>query len=85
METHESPVTKKTYDDISFNVIDVLTQDRKKLIKLIHENQWPIKAAAKKIGIKLCTAKYILYQYRNHGRIYQKKSEKLSRLQPETR
>jgi hypothetical protein len=42
---------------------------------LINEEKWTIKAAAKALGIKLCTAKYILYLYRKEGKIYKKKAD----------
>ena len=67
---------KKTYDDIGFEVLfNMIAQKRKNLIYLINEEKWTIKAAAQEIGIKLCTAKYILYLYRKHGKIYRKKGE----------
>lgn len=67
---------KKTYDDISYEVsISHIGQNRKKLIYLINEEKWTIKAAAREIGIKLCTAKYILYLYRKYGKIYKKKGD----------
>ena len=46
---------------------------RKKLINLIDQEKWTIRAAAEEIGIKLCTAKYILYLFRKYGKIYRKK------------
>ena len=42
---------------------------------MIQKERWTIKAAAQEIGIKLCTAKHILYLYRKEGKIYRKKGE----------
>lgn len=51
---------------------------RKKLIYLINEERWTIRAAAEELGIKLCTAKHILYLYRKEGKIYRKKGGNFS-------
>lgn len=51
---------------------------RLKLIHLIHNEKWTIRAAAEEIGIKLCTAKYILSLYRKEGKIYRKKGGSFS-------
>lgn len=50
----------------------LLTQTRKKLIQLILSGKWTIRAAAKKTGIKLCTAKYIYYNFKRKGKLYEK-------------
>jgi hypothetical protein len=51
------------------------------LIYLINEEKWTIRAAAEEIGIKLCTAKYILSLFRKEGKIYRKKGESIFTLQ----
>jgi len=42
---------------------------------LIDQRKWTIRSAAKELGIKVCTAKYILYLFRKQGKIYRKKGE----------
>jgi hypothetical protein len=66
------PASKKSYDDISYEVYTFIIQQRKKLIELIDIEKYTIRGAAKKTGIKLCTAKYIYYKFRNLGKIYEK-------------
>jgi hypothetical protein len=39
---------------------------------LILSGKWTIRAAAKKTGIKLCTAKYIYYNFKRKGKLYEK-------------
>lgn len=58
---------------------------------MINEQRWTIKSAAHELGIKLCTAKYILYQYRKRGKISRKKRnyclyplKSSNEVQPET-
>lgn len=46
-----------------------LTQKRIRLIQLINQSRWTIKSAARELGIKLCTAKYILYKFRKRGQV----------------
>ena len=45
---------------------------------MIEKDKWTIRAAAQELGLKVCTAKHILYLYRKKGKIYRKKSEKIT-------
>ena len=51
---------------------------RIKLIELIDQRRWTIRSAAAELGIKLCTAKYILYLYRRKGKISQRRKAEMS-------
>lgn len=74
MSSEETPpLSKKNYDEISFEVTYLPIQKRKHLIELITEEKWTIRAAARKIGIKHSTAKHILYLFRKYGKIVNKK------------
>lgn len=57
---------KKRYDVITY-------EKRVQLLEMIIKEKETIKNAADRIGIKLCTAKHILYLYKNEGKIHERK------------
>ena len=66
---------KKRYSRISYEVSLLNTQKRLELIKLVEEEHVLIYKAAKRLRIKLATAKVILNNYRKEGRIFLRKEE----------
>lgn len=42
------------------------------MIELVQSGNWTIRGAALETGIKLCTAKYIVYRFRRAGKLFKK-------------
>lgn len=61
------------YSIISEKVSLILTQRRLQLIDLVKKDRKTIVSAAKKLKIKISTAKSILYSYEKNGKVLKKK------------
>lgn len=60
--------TKKTYMKINYEI-------RLELIRLVHEEGYSVKKAARKINIKESTARAIVIKYRSTNLIFEKKKD----------
>ena len=69
---------KKRYSKISYEVTENPIKKRLELIRLVNDEKKMIYKAAKKVRIKLATAKVILTNYRKTGRIFHRKEEDIS-------
>ena len=60
------------YNKISYDI-------RKKLIDMVCQDSMPCILAGKELGISPSTAKMIVKKYRESGRIFEKKEDKIKR------
>lgn len=67
----------KKYQIISYQVIQTLTQTRRKLIDLVVKHGKSVFDASCLVGIKNATAKVIIRKYRQEGAIFKRKGEKI--------
>ena len=71
---HKRTIPEK-YTHITYEVNFYLFQQRIRLIELVQEERVTIPESCRKLKIKKSTAKYILRDYRRHGKIFCRKSE----------
>jgi transposase len=69
------------YARISLKVNSTLSQKRKQLVKEVIENNQLISKAAKKLNLKLSTAKLIVKRYREEGSFFESKTEMVKRIE----
>lgn len=69
------------YAKISLEVHRFQTQDRIKLTTLVIDDSLSIAKSAKKVGIKLSTAKLIIKKYKQEGTFFESRTEKKKRIE----
>lgn len=65
----EQTISTKKQDKITYEVKFILTQERRKLIKLMIQDKMTIKQAHEELGINYSTAKMIIRKYKDNGKI----------------
>lgn len=78
MSSSNENSTKK-YDRVDLEVYYINIQTRKQLIYSVIEDDRSISKTAKKLGIKLSTAKVILKRYKTDGSFFETKADKQKR------
>jgi len=66
----------RKYDRVTLDVLSFIIQNRKLLVELVVQNERSLTKTAKKIGIKLSTAKLILRRFKKTGTYYQTEKQK---------
>jgi len=66
----------RKYDRVTLDVLSFIIQNRKLLVELVVQNERSLTKTAKKIGIKLSTAKLILRRFKQTGTYYQTEKQK---------
>lgn len=75
----EEPRKMQVYSKISLDVNHTITQSRKKLVKLVIEDERSLSKSAAKLGIKLSTAKIIIKKYKLTGEFFESKADRARR------
>ena len=73
-QDRDSP--KKKYSTITYQVFNLSIQMRKELIRQVKEEKLSIYRASRNLGIKNCTAKAIIREFRKRGHVYRRKEER---------
>lgn len=73
----------RTYAKISFAVTFALCQKRQQLVDMVVHEERSISKIARRLGIKLSTAKLIIRNYKTDGRLFESKADRAVRLAKE--